>query len=412
MMAALMSRLRPRSRSNFEQNISCSMLNIQTRRIYSPQFLVGCFAVFVVYCMFIIISTSAIFEEEINLNAPNIQTANTFPWEQDDAEKIVYRRFTKTKQMVIPDNKNENKIQRKDKFMMEQPQVQNSRKDTQDTFMMEQSEVQKLRKDTLNEVCQKNPKLQSGDISHDTLRHIYVHESTKVLYCFVPKVACSNWKRVLMVISGHRKSIEEITSKEAHFKNGMKRLVGYSTTERDEMLRSYKKFMFARNPFVRILSAYKNKYQDTAMYKKETYFHIFAKRIMKKYRKNPSEHDLKTGEGITWTEFAQYLADPSQYRGFDDHWEEIYRLCSPCKVEYDFIGKLETISDDAKYILKSLNVDDKVSYPARANSHPTNSTQEFDNYYGKLDSSILQRLWEIYELDFKLFGYKKPNILN
>ena len=215
-----------------------------------------------------------------------------------------------------------------------------------------------------------------------------------------------------MVLSGNKQSTDQITSDEAHFKNGMKRLSQLSKEEQTKKLATYTKFIFARHPFVRILSAYRNKYADLKVYRKDTYFHIFSKKIMKKYRKNPTPQDLKTGENITWHEWVQYLTDPQERSGFDDHWQEIYQMCSPCKIHYDYIGKLETVNDDAKYMLTNLELDDKVSYPAKANSHPTNSSKTYDTFFGDLTVDKLKQLWNVYHLDFELFGYPKPDFLS
>lgn len=62
---------------------------------------------------------------------------------------------------------------------------------------MEQSERKKLAK----EVCklsQKNPNLDSVIKDRVLLDHIIVDDEHRLLYCYVPKVACTNWKRLLV----------------------------------------------------------------------------------------------------------------------------------------------------------------------------------------------------------------------
>ncbi|KAK7878918.1 hypothetical protein WMY93_030852 [Mugilogobius chulae] len=50
------------------------------------------------------------------------------------------------------------------------------------------------------------------------LKHLVVDEEHELIYCYVPKVACTNWKRVMMVLTGHGKYSDpmEIPSNEAH----------------------------------------------------------------------------------------------------------------------------------------------------------------------------------------------------
>ncbi|KAJ8020499.1 Carbohydrate sulfotransferase 11 [Holothuria leucospilota] len=275
-----------------------------------------------------------------------------------------------------------------------------------------QAFVQYKRHRLLAEACKKYPELSEGKLSVDTQRHILVNEKQKLLYCFVPKVGCSNWKRVMMKLAGTTsKKLSRITSQDAHAKNGLRNLLNYEQNERRTILATYTAFMYARDPFARIVSAYQNKFGDVSVYRKETLIHKTAKMMIKKYRRDPSPKELETGENVTWTEFVNFLTDPVK-NYFNEHWREMYKLCSPCHVNYDFLGHLETLDDDVQYMFQELHLEDKIKYPSSKTSHPTNSTNTYLEFYSQLTTEQIQRLWKIYEKDFDLFGYKKPNFVS
>eukprot|EP00057_Strongylocentrotus_purpuratus_P022026 XP_011676500.1 PREDICTED: carbohydrate sulfotransferase 11-like [Strongylocentrotus purpuratus] len=129
-------------------------------------------------------------------------------------------------------------------------------------FMSAQSEVNRLRRELILQKCAKHPELNQGGITHNTYRHIYFSDKHKLLYCFIPKVGCSNWKRVMMILNGSKNKISEMLPNEVHEFNGMKRLAELSRTEQQQKLQTYKKFVYVRNPFGRLLSAFNNKFGD------------------------------------------------------------------------------------------------------------------------------------------------------
>merc|ERR1719273_1314113 len=107
-------------------------------------------------------------------------------------------------------------------------------------------------------------------------------------------------------------------------------------------MKSYKKFLFVRNPLDRLISAYQNK-----LSKKFSYTSYFQKRfgrfIVQKYRENPTEESKRLGNDVTIGEFFKYLADPINYEKFNEHWTPQVDLCQPCLINYDFIGHYEDI---------------------------------------------------------------------
>ena len=292
-------------------------------------------------------------------------------------------------------------------------------KSAQLDFRKTQAVVQSERKAALRGTCARRGLTSPEGLAVYTERHIYVVDKYKVMYCFVPKVGCSNWKRILMVLNGERESVEGLTSDEVHLHAKMRLFNSYTPGQQENMLKNYRKFVFVRGPLKRVLSVYRNKFEDVAYYRGNKFFHPFGKQIIRKFRSKPSKMAVKTGENATWTEFVDYLTHPMERAKvekdtyFSDHWIEMHKICSPCTINYDVIGHLETVTDDAKFVLDMLKVPDKVQYLSSAVSRPTNSSNSrtFDKYFSQLSEKQLLQLWDLYKLDYELFDYLKPAII-
>lgn len=86
---------------------------------------------------------------------------------------------------------------------------------------------------------------------------------------------------------------------------------------------------------------------------------------------------------------------------------QVYRLCHPCQVKYDFIGRLETLETDAEHLLKLLKVDHLVHFPSGARNRTAASWEKA--WFSKIPTEMRRELYKLYEPDFELFGYPKPD---
>jgi len=96
---------------------------------------------------------------------------------------------------------------------------------------------------------------------------LVVDEKHKILYCELPKVGCTNWKRTMLQLIHPDKygSMKVENIKSPHGKkgdNGYKYLSEWPPEEQIKMIKSYYKFMFVRHPLERLLSAYRDKVRD------------------------------------------------------------------------------------------------------------------------------------------------------
>ncbi|XP_068700787.1 carbohydrate sulfotransferase 11-like isoform X1 [Montipora foliosa] len=233
-----------------------------------------------------------------------------------------------------------------------------------------------------------------------TLRNTLVSNRYKTLFCFVPKVACGNWKRVFLVLNGHFNTTAEISGETAHNSRLLDTLDKYTSQEITQKLETYKKILFVREPLQRVLSAYRNKF--TTEYHKRVYHERVDKEIVKKYRGNSTiDHQY-----ATFNEFVKYLIDLRPREKLDIHWKPQHHICDPCSIKYDFIGRYHTLKSDAKRALGIMGVNNEIEFPDIGKRN--NGQRIMRQFYSEITENEFLRLRKIYDMDYQLFEYRKP----
>ena len=83
----------------------------------------------------------------------------------------------------------------------------------------------------------------------------------------------------------------------------------------------------------------------------------------------------------------------------------MYQLAYPCIIKYDFIGKTETLHDDITYVLqKAYGLDLVDDSPFKKISRKTNMST-VATFFKDVPASDIEKVKEIYALDFRLFNY-------
>lgn len=271
----------------------------------------------------------------------------------------------------------------------------------------EMTKIQKRRNNIVEKICRKYNI--SRVVQANTLDHLIVDDDHKLIYCYVPKVACTNWKRVMLVLSGILgKNVTDplqIAADQSHIKDRLPNLSLFTKEEVESRLKEYTKFMFVRHPFERLLSAFRNKFEKPF----SDYFLIrYGRNIIKRYRKNPPKASLQKGSGVTFSEFMHYLADAKAIAadGSNEHWVQYNTLCNPCTIHFDIIGKYETLNDDANFVLKSAKVNELVQFPSRRMR--TRTVDLVQQYMDGIPPSDVKSLLRAYRLDFEMFEYTWP----
>ena len=227
----------------------------------------------------------------------------------------------------------------------------------------------------------------------------------KILYCAIPKIACTNWKTIMLLLNG------KTVTKDVHHVH-IPSLTDFSAEEVDRRLREYKKLIIVRNPHERLLSAYNDKFVNR---KKSSHFvRIYGPLIMKntaKYMKRSNvNYAIDKETEITFQDFVRYVGNvENELSTLDEcHWREIYQLCSPCAIQYDYILKLETMSDDVRYILSSINASHLLGV-VKATRRPTNSSggMKVQRAFAQVTEDVVQ-FEKRFAKDMSLFDYRRP----
>ncbi|XP_030426169.1 carbohydrate sulfotransferase 10 isoform X1 [Gopherus evgoodei] len=281
--------------------------------------------------------------------------------------------------------------------------------------LMHQPLVHVKRIELLRNVCRDAAlrNLSHTTVSKFVLDRIFVCDKHKILFCQTPKVGNTQWKKVLIVLNGAFSSIEEIPENivHDHEKNGLPRLSSFSDSEIQKRLNLYFKFFIVRDPFERLISAFKDKFVHNPRFE-PWYRHEIAPGIIRKYRKNRTEI-----RGLQFEDFVRYLGDPNhrwldvQFGDHIIHWVTYVELCAPCEITYSVVGHHETLEDDAPYILKEAGIDHLVSYPTIPPGITVYNKTKVERYFSGISKRDIRRLYARFEGDFKLFGYREPDFL-
>lgn len=265
-----------------------------------------------------------------------------------------------------------------------------------------------IRSRTLQALCQVEKKNDTKNLSEKektTLyRQIIVDDQRRFLFCFIPKVACSNWKRVIKVMQG---TLDPESKGKMDHHSGMTFLQDNEQNLARLKLKHFYKFMFVRHPLERLLSAYRNKFGENI----GDYRRRYGSKIIRAYRPKSKAREafMKGDLSITFEEFLRFLID-SDTSTMDVHWKPMHELCQPCAVHYDFVGSFEQLREDADFVLGRIRGNSTVSFPKRQGYYRPTTPDTLISELSKVRPIVLQQLVDKYILDFALFGYSAPSL--
>lgn len=251
------------------------------------------------------------------------------------------------------------------------------------------------------------------------LYNLLVDDRHGIIYCYVPKVACTAWKRIMIVLSESLKvhgvpyrDPADVPIEDVHG-SSLQHLNEYPKVVMKQKLETYKKFIFVRDPFVRLISAYRDKLESP----NQIYYERIGMDILRTFgnvSNPPASVEKAHVDGIvpSFYNFIQYILSLSAFNDtvFDEHWRQTINLCHPCLINYDFIGKMETIEEDAAQLLRILHVDNIVDFKPWVKSKT--DLREIMTWFANIPLEWRRKLYKVYEEDFRLFGYENHEHLD
>ncbi|XP_077992134.1 carbohydrate sulfotransferase 11-like [Glandiceps talaboti] len=274
----------------------------------------------------------------------------------------------------------------------------------------DQDLIQRKRRSKMKTTCASmklNSEFYHSPTYQDHNKMIY-NDDYKFLYCPIPKTGGTSWRRVILVLEGVYNSTEGLHHKVVQHKHRYPTLLKLSPKQKENRLEKYTKFLFVRQPFQRLLSAYKNKLEhpDSNVFRER-----YGSKIVSKYRTKSTTTRGTDYQTPSFSEFVKYLIDPVNQNSFDRHWDFMHKLCSVCEYSYDYIGHFENLRDEADTIIHQL-AGNNYSYPTYS-THVTNSSDEeiYRKYYSQISNEDIVKLYNVYKMDFDLFGYHFPKEL-
>ena len=253
-----------------------------------------------------------------------------------------------------------------------------------------------------------------SELSHLQSDTLYVDQQHKVLYCSVPKVACSSWKGVLASLTGAPEvngstpsQILEVHNKDFMTKIGLRQLRDYSFAEAIDIVKHYKKFLMVRHPMERLISAYRDKFIKDNKWT-QGFHKRYGRRIIRIYRAEPSSQSLQRGHDVTFPEFLSFVTDtrvPEKYR-WNPHWAPYQDLCLPCHINYDYILKYDSFDTDADMLLRRLyHVNNSAELFPTRNAQKVNSKHKINELSDGLPKDMIRKFMKLFRRDFRMFGY-------
>ena len=233
-------------------------------------------------------------------------------------------------------------------------------------------------------------------------RQTYMFEKINTIFTGVPKSGCSHWIEALLQAAG---TLKEPLARDKLFKvHGALSSRHRMSSSHNQHLNIHEKFSFVviRNPWTRMVSGYLDKLsgEPSPGHDKKA----LGRAIVNEMREVTDTPELNESYP-TFEEFLRWLL---QHKGSTNvHFMPQNKiLCIPSSM-YDFVVPLENSDTLNSLIWSKIHSTSHLqgSYDSAADPRKQSSAQRAREWFLKIDKAIIDRLYDLYKVDFVLLNY-------
>ena len=241
---------------------------------------------------------------------------------------------------------------------------------------------------------------------HELYHHLLYDDSKRIIFCYVPKSGCSNWKRMFAVLSGTVKA-DDTERPSKQILQSVNKLEYLSEMEQTARLKHYFKFSFVRNPLERIVSGYRNKiavpinYANRNRWPDRILFQILKTFEKPKYKEWSKTNFTSADFYPSFEGFIQYLTG-AKLSSLNEHFRPFMELCQPCSINYNFVGNFYNLPDEAYRITAFLGIP-REFYLNRVEHPSTNTSSIVPLYYDTISVPLKLRLLQKFSQELLMY---------
>ncbi|MCC0177659.1 sulfotransferase family protein [Waterburya agarophytonicola K14] len=246
----------------------------------------------------------------------------------------------------------------------------------------------------------------------------------KFVYCPIPKVACSSFKRFAVELSDleNKQEVLNLPPKlfHAYVDHNLSFFANYLHQRETAMALldnpDYFKFAIVRNPWDRLTSAYLNKFVKPIDIKQSS---SPGKQVVEAYYQD-KDLPVDYSRGITFKEFIEYLLT-HQNKEIDGHWQPQSMFINQNK--FDYLGRIETLGTDFGAIAEKIGVEANLGWANRSKRaevkeniltedyagytpHQLRQLSQYPAYTEFYTPELLALVKQRYTEDVESFGYR------